>query len=304
MMGTRLRETLLATIDAKTERAWATLADALASARIRENAHQCLIQGLTDIGCEGRTLDSANTLAGAETDPAKIRKFLAHMERHAPDPLAFRQAFSGELLWMADSLMPSRGGTLLKTNPFDSALGFGGRPAPTSFLEELKTLPGKAKGLWLWHNLLPNATVAEYAKRMDAELADHSPAGPPQPPIPTGGLRILLRNSGGQVLLGMTTPSYSLIRAKYFRLRVQHDLTRVVLALRVYQLEHEGRRPASLAELAPSILPAVPADLFDGKPLRYDAADGRVWSIGPDLKDDAGAVDAEGDSNDVVVKPR
>ena len=48
----------------------------------------------------------------------------------------------------------------------------------------------------------------------------------------------------------------------------------------------KGSHPASLAELVPDFLPAVPIDPWDGKPLRYAA--GKVWSIGQDGKDDGG----------------
>jgi hypothetical protein len=61
----------------------------------------------------------------------------------------------------------------------------------------------------------------------------------------------------------------------------------------------------AVAEPTQISIEALVAEIAAGHPeLRYDEADGRVWSVGPDLKDDAGAVDAECESNDVVVKPR
>jgi hypothetical protein len=40
----------------------------------------------------------------------------------------------------------------------------------------------------------------------------------------------------------------------------------------------------------PDLLPAVPPDRYDGKPLRYQLVDGKplVYSIGSDRDDDAG----------------
>ncbi len=66
-------------------------------------------------------------------------------------------------------------------------------------------------------------------------------------------------------------------------------LMQVAVALRLYRLEH-GRCPDDLQALVPKYLPKVPIDPFDGKPLRYHrlAKGFKVWSIGPNLKDDGG----------------
>jgi hypothetical protein len=48
--------------------------------------------------------------------------------------------------------------------------------------------------------------------------------------------------------------------------------------------------PARLEDLTPEYLPRVPADPFDGKPLRLkrDGKDVIVYSVGPDGQDDGG----------------
>ncbi|MBL8797104.1 MAG: hypothetical protein JNM56_24600 [Planctomycetia bacterium] len=63
----------------------------------------------------------------------------------------------------------------------------------------------------------------------------------------------------------------------------------VALAAERYRLA-TGAWPASLADLVPKYLPAVPVDLYDGKPLRYARDDEGVviWSVGPDGHDDGG----------------
>ncbi len=68
------------------------------------------------------------------------------------------------------------------------------------------------------------------------------------------------------------------------------DGWRVKLACELYRREHKGA-PASLRALVPKYLPAVPADPFSasGAPLRF--VGGRVWSTGPDLRDDGGGRD-------------
>jgi hypothetical protein len=62
-----------------------------------------------------------------------------------------------------------------------------------------------------------------------------------------------------------------------------------VLAVERYRLAR-GRWPESLAALVPEFLAAVPADPYDGQPLRYRRlADGVVvYSVGPDGADGGG----------------
>ena len=60
-----------------------------------------------------------------------------------------------------------------------------------------------------------------------------------------------------------------------------------------------ARYPATLSELTPEFLPAIPNDPCDGKPLRYrttPAGRYQLWSVGFDGKDDEGKVtmDAKG----------
>ena len=54
----------------------------------------------------------------------------------------------------------------------------------------------------------------------------------------------------------------------------------------------KGRWPETLDELVPAYLARVPADPYDGKPLRFNRLpDGvLVYSVGPDRKDDGGAL--------------
>jgi hypothetical protein len=66
----------------------------------------------------------------------------------------------------------------------------------------------------------------------------------------------------------------------------------VGMALERYRLAN-GRWPDDLGALAPTYLAAVPADPFDGKPLRCARHKDVlvVYSVGPDLKDDGGNPD-------------
>ncbi len=69
----------------------------------------------------------------------------------------------------------------------------------------------------------------------------------------------------------------------------RRDLAQTALALERYRLAH-GQYPESLDALVPDILPEVPLDPFDGKPLRYVRSDERVavYSVGTNLQDDGG----------------
>jgi len=64
------------------------------------------------------------------------------------------------------------------------------------------------------------------------------------------------------------------------------------LAIERFRLTHTNALPASLEQLAPDYCESVPADPFDGKPLRYKThgASYAVYSIGSDGRDDGGVV--------------
>ena len=61
------------------------------------------------------------------------------------------------------------------------------------------------------------------------------------------------------------------------------------LAAERYRLRH-GRWPPDLESLTPDLLPAVPTDPFDAKPLRWLRTDDglRIWSVGQDGQDHGG----------------
>ncbi len=67
------------------------------------------------------------------------------------------------------------------------------------------------------------------------------------------------------------------------------DLARVACALERYRLAH-GQFPDKLEALVPQSLDAVPADLFDGKPLRYQhhGASYVLYSVGSNQTDEGG----------------
>ena len=70
----------------------------------------------------------------------------------------------------------------------------------------------------------------------------------------------------------------------------QARLGLTALALEQFRATHENKYPSALSALTPDYLATIPADPFDGQPLRYRIkANGYLlYSIGPDLKDDSG----------------
>ena len=69
----------------------------------------------------------------------------------------------------------------------------------------------------------------------------------------------------------------------------RRDAALVAIALELYR-RRKGAWPDRLERLVPDLLPAVPPDRFDGRPLRYRLVDGRavLYSIGVDRIDDGG----------------
>jgi hypothetical protein len=73
-------------------------------------------------------------------------------------------------------------------------------------------------------------------------------------------------------------------------------LARVSLLVRAWMYEHSGEPPDKLDALVPGLLPTLPLDPFDGKPLRYDRE--KIWSVDANLVDDMGK--ADGGRGDLV----
>jgi hypothetical protein len=104
------------------------------------------------------------------------------------------------------------------------------------------------------------------------------------------------RRKGKVLLLGPANifwgPGMIRVEVKYV---AQLEMAKALLAVERYRLAH-GELPETLAALVPDYLPAVPADPFDGAPLRYRRLDRGflVYSVGEDAKDDGGKDEPSG----------
>ncbi|MBI3415551.1 MAG: hypothetical protein HY043_09555 [Verrucomicrobia bacterium] len=63
-----------------------------------------------------------------------------------------------------------------------------------------------------------------------------------------------------------------------------------VMAVERFKLAHNDQPPKTLEQLAPKFFASVPADPFDGQPLRYRKLEHgyMVYSVYTNLKDDGG----------------
>lgn len=97
-----------------------------------------------------------------------------------------------------------------------------------------------------------------------------------------------MRTGSLTMLATAAVPALDRYHAAKFRSITDRHLAATALALRLYQLDHDGRRPATLEALVPAYLPSVPVDAIDGRPLRYDPARAILWSVGENNVDDGG----------------
>ncbi|HEX8325375.1 MAG TPA: hypothetical protein VF595_15845 [Tepidisphaeraceae bacterium] len=83
-------------------------------------------------------------------------------------------------------------------------------------------------------------------------------------------------------------PGYERIAVTAERLLGTRDGLVVAIALELHRRRH-GQYPATLEAMTPTLLPRVPLDRIDGRPVRYRLIDGRpvVYSVGDDGDDDA-----------------
>jgi hypothetical protein len=94
------------------------------------------------------------------------------------------------------------------------------------------------------------------------------------------------------ILSNIMEPASGRAIFQQFRALTERRVAAIELAIRLYRVDHHGNYPASLNELTPRYLPAVPLDpmAVGATPMRYrpEAKPPVVYSVGEDGKDDGG----------------
>lgn len=105
-----------------------------------------------------------------------------------------------------------------------------------------------------------------------------------------GPLKLILGgNVAGEMSYWLHMPAVDLMIAKRCQEDVDLQTTRLLLAMRSYQLKH-ARLPASLDALAPEFISSVPLDAFNGESLLYSPEPRVIYSVGENLRDDGGNI--------------
>jgi hypothetical protein len=96
-----------------------------------------------------------------------------------------------------------------------------------------------------------------------------------------------------QMLSSILMPSLHRVVESHFRGLLERRVAALRLAIRLYQIDHEGHYPERLNELVPNYISSLPADPFrgDGSPLGYVRSPTTaplLYSVGLDGKDSGG----------------
>jgi len=117
------------------------------------------------------------------------------------------------------------------------------------------------------------------------------------PDLPTSRARMnvlpdLNRQRGAaHLMLSILLPAFGRAIEQDFRILTDSRLTALMLACRLYAIDHGGKFPDMLDDLVPDYIPTIPADPFStGSPLRYrPGLDPVVYSVGDNGADDGGS---------------
>jgi hypothetical protein len=112
--------------------------------------------------------------------------------------------------------------------------------------------------------------------------------------VPLSQLEELMATNFREPPLDSTLKARAAQSRMYSLTKARLSLALTHIALRRHHLDH-GRLPATLDELVPAYLEAVPTDWGDGGTVRYDPARRVIWGVGKNLADDGGDPGAKDD---------
>jgi hypothetical protein len=259
---------------------------ALASCRGALNAGRSigdeplLISQLVRIACRAMaTRQAERVLAQGEPSEGALRQFQELLEKEESEPLLLIVA-RGERAG-TDRLMETiqSGKTKLSARSLTVLAGVGEKGAPSLSDDLTLWMPGSYKS--------QRAAMLRYMNRY-VELAKLPPE---QQHAPFQQLEATAKDQ--PVLVRLLAPALGKVADAARRSQAQMRCATVATAAERYRLAR-GRWPDRLDELKDAgYLPGLPADPYDGQPLRWRRLDdGRVvYSIGPDCQDDGGKLD-------------
>lgn len=100
-------------------------------------------------------------------------------------------------------------------------------------------------------------------------------------------------NFAGRKMMAVRLPAWRSLGVYTLKSSFQHSAVETIVAAALFKRK-TGAFPGNLSELVPECLPAVPRDPFtQGAEMKYDAARGIIWTVGPN-----------GTFNGETVKPR
>ncbi|MBN2218634.1 MAG: hypothetical protein JW719_14755 [Pirellulales bacterium] len=104
-------------------------------------------------------------------------------------------------------------------------------------------------------------------------------------------------NNAGRTMVLLLLPATEAVLEASTRSRGNLAATKIIVASRRYEIDH-GELPPTLDSLVPDYLDVVPADPYDGRPMRYDRDRAIIYSVGEDLIDSGGSELMPGESID------
>jgi hypothetical protein len=244
-----------------------------------ENSRGPLLTYMVGFSVKSMALNQILRWVGRTKLPARqLKGYLQQMDLMGDDEgAAVATAFKAEYQGQVGMLAVLRAGRL---SPNAGAIYQDANTVMTGWLSWLPTYnrTGTRALLAGASAKLVEATAHRYS---EVQLPDYYAARP-------GPVSLILSgNLAGEIYYYEIMPSENGVLVNKSKGDVQWQATRVTLALRAYQLTH-GRLPADLAALTPQFLDDVPADDFDGQPLRYAPDRKIIYSVGKNLKDDGG----------------
>jgi hypothetical protein len=240
-----------------------------------------LVGHLVSIGCLAMASETVNELAPdlrvgiakGDAAPADVRRLIDTLLDDGPPRKGLRLAFRGERMGQLDTMDALNRGIPIQLGPPQST-------PPTSY---------KPVARYLTRPMF-NHNARSMIDHMTALLPvvdepDLPAALAKLPPKPKSSNPF---NAFTQILIP------SLERALETQHRVTSDrrLAATAMAIRWYQLDHNGQRPPTLDALVPKYLPSVPKDaLLRDKPLGYlpEMQRPRLYSAGANNVDDGGS---------------